>query len=208
MSDYPERISGRRFKNNLQKIIFASFLFLLVIVVLVVGYTVIRIAQPVLIKNQQQMVELLGNRIVADLSGPITAAKTIAVSMASLYTGMPEKDASMIKRMVPHLFNLQRKFSLIAGGGSGRNPTFLIKIVGCVVSSGGVKLTISCIILMATTIPPALDIIMKNGMCQPVMNGIRRQYGLNLMLILIPFSRWLPVRLPCVNRENLLESAP
>ncbi len=71
-------------------------MLLLVIVVLVVSYTMIGVARPVLIENQQERVESLGNKIVARLSNPIVAAETIAASMASFYTGMAEKKVSTI----------------------------------------------------------------------------------------------------------------
>ncbi|MEA3348465.1 MAG: PAS domain S-box protein, partial [Pseudomonadota bacterium] len=112
----------KRFKNNLQKIISGSFLLLLVIVVLLVSYTMITVARPVLIENQQERVESLGNNIVARLSHSIVAAETIAASMASFYTGMAEKKVSTINDMVPDLLNLPGKSHLIAGGGLWPEP--------------------------------------------------------------------------------------
>ncbi|MEA3333395.1 MAG: cache domain-containing protein, partial [Pseudomonadota bacterium] len=114
----PEKL----FKNNLQKIISGSFLLLLVIVVLVVSYTMIGVARPILIENQQERVESLGNKIVARLSNSIIAAETIAASMASIYTGMAEKKVSTINDMVPNLLDLPGKLHLIAGGGLWPEP--------------------------------------------------------------------------------------
>ncbi len=115
-------MSEKQFKNNLQKIISGSFLLLLVIVVLVVSYTMVRVARPVLIENQQERVESLGNKIVAHLSNHIVAAETIAASMASIYTGMSEKKVSTIKDLIPDLFNLPGKSHLIVGGGLWPEP--------------------------------------------------------------------------------------
>ncbi|MCD6292542.1 MAG: response regulator [Deltaproteobacteria bacterium] len=112
----------KQFKNNLQKIISGSFVLLLIIVVLVVSYTTIEVARPVLVKNQQERVESLGNKIVARLSNSIVAAETIAISMASIYTGMSEKKVSTISEMVPDLLNLPGKSHLIAGGGLWPEP--------------------------------------------------------------------------------------
>ena len=115
-------MSEKQFKNNLQKIISVSFIFLLVLVVMVVSYTMIMVARPVLIENQQQRVEALGNKIVAGLSSSIVAAETVASSMASIYTGMAEKNAAIINDIVPDLLNLPGKFHLIAGGGLWPEP--------------------------------------------------------------------------------------
>ena len=112
----------KRFKNNLQKIISGSFLLLLVIVVLLVSYTMIWVARPILIESQQERVESLGNKIVARLSNPIVVAETIAASMASFYTGMAEKKVSIINDMVPDLLNLHGKSHLVAGGGLWPDP--------------------------------------------------------------------------------------
>ncbi len=115
-------MAEKQFKNNLQKIISVSFFFLLIIVFLVVCYTMMTIAQPLLLKNQQERVESLGDQIVAQLSGSIVMAETIAASIANVYTGMPEKDAVILKKLIPDLIDLPGTAEFIAGGGVWPEP--------------------------------------------------------------------------------------
>jgi len=112
----------KQFKNNLQKIISASFFLLLIIVSFVVCYTMMTIAQPLLIKNQQERVEALGYQIVAQLSNSIIMTETIAASIANVYTGMPEKDAAVLKGLLPDLIDLPGTAKFIAGGGVWPEP--------------------------------------------------------------------------------------
>ncbi len=112
----------REFKNNLQKIISASFFFLLIIVFFVVCYTMMTIAQPLLIKNQQERVEALGYQIVAQLGNSIVMTETIATAIANVYTGMEEKDAAVIKKLIPDLLDLPGSEKFIAGGGVWPEP--------------------------------------------------------------------------------------
>ena len=102
----------REFKNSLQKIISVSFFFLLITVFFVVCYTMITIAQPLFIKNQQERVEALGYQIVAQLSNSIVMTETIATSIANVYTGMEKKDAAVIKKLIPDLNYLIRKIGV------------------------------------------------------------------------------------------------
>jgi len=115
-------MSERQFKNNLQKIISTSFFFLLIIVFLVVCYTIITIAQPLLFKNQQERVEALGFQIVAQLSNSIVMTETIAASIANVYTGMAEKDTTVLKNLLPDLLDLPGTSKFIAGGGVWPEP--------------------------------------------------------------------------------------
>jgi len=115
-------MTEKKFKNNLQKIISASFFFLLIIVFFVVCYTMMTFAQPLLIKNQQERVEALGYQIVAQLSNSIVMTETIAASIANIYTGMPEKDAVVLKNLLPDLIDLPGTSKFIAGGGVWPEP--------------------------------------------------------------------------------------
>ncbi len=115
-------MTEKQFKNNLQKIISASFFFLLIIVFFVVCYTMMTIAQPLLLKNQQERVESLGDQIVAQLSNSIVMTETIAASIANVYTGMPEKDVAVLKNLIPDLIDLPGTEKFIAGGGVWPEP--------------------------------------------------------------------------------------
>ena len=115
-------MSEKQFRNSLQKIISVSFFSLSVIVFLVVCYTLIVVARPLLIKGQQKQVELLGNKIVANLSHSIVATETVAAAIASVYTGMADKSAATIKQIVPGLFDLPESANIIAGGGVWPEP--------------------------------------------------------------------------------------
>ncbi len=115
-------MTEKQFKNNLQKIISVSFFFLLVIVFMVVCYTMMTIARPLLLKNQQERVESLGDQIVAQLSNSIVMTETIATAIANVYTGMPEKDAAVLKKLVPDLLDLPGTADFIAGGGVWPEP--------------------------------------------------------------------------------------
>jgi len=112
----------KQFKNSLQKIISASFFFLLIIVFFVVCYTMITIAQPLLMKNQQERVESLGDQIVAQLRNSIVRTETIADSIANVYAGMSEKNAGVLKKLIPNLIDLPGTAKVIAGGGVWPEP--------------------------------------------------------------------------------------
>lgn len=117
----------KQFKNSLQKIISVSFFFLLIIVFLVVCYTMMTIAQPLLIKNQQERVEFLGDQIVAQLRNSIVKTETIAASIANVYTGMTVKDSVVIKHLIPDLIDLPGTAKVIAGGGVWPEPFMFSK---------------------------------------------------------------------------------
>jgi len=80
------------------------------------------IAQPLLIKNQQERVEALGDQIVAQLSNSIVMTETVAASIANVYTGMTEKDAAVLKKLLPDLIDLPGTAKFIAGGGVWPEP--------------------------------------------------------------------------------------
>ncbi len=115
-------MTEKQFENNLQKIISVSFFFLLIIVFMVVCYTMMTIARPLLLKNQQERVESLGNQIVAQLSNSIVMTETVATAIANVYTEMPEKDAAVLKKLIPNLLDLPGTADFIAGGGIWPEP--------------------------------------------------------------------------------------
>ncbi len=112
----------KQFRNSLQKIISVSFFSLSVIVFLVVCYTLIVVARPLLVESQQERVELMGNKIVASLSNSIVATETIALAIAKVYTSMTDKSAATIRQIIPGLLDLPGTSNIIAGGGVWPEP--------------------------------------------------------------------------------------
>jgi hypothetical protein len=78
----PEQDTG--FKNRLRTLIFMCFVILLIGVIETVSYVLQGIARPLLVRENNSLIEQLANKLVSDLRQKIVMTETLARALAGL----------------------------------------------------------------------------------------------------------------------------
>jgi len=78
----PEQDTG--FKNRLRTLIFMCFVILLIGVIGTVSYVLHGIARPLLVRENNSLIEQLANKLVSDLRQKIVMTETLARALAGL----------------------------------------------------------------------------------------------------------------------------
>lgn len=108
-------------KNKLRILISISFLVLSIIMLSSIVIIVNRIGKPLLIEENNHLLEQYGNKIVAVLGQEILMTESLTASLANLGESL-EYDVNTYKKIIPHLLNLEGYSDLIAGGGIWPEP--------------------------------------------------------------------------------------
>lgn len=109
------------YKSKLRLLISISFLVLSIIILSSIVIIVNRVGKPLLIEENNHLLEQYGDKIVALLGQEILMTESLTATVAHLGESL-EYDASTYKRTLPHLLNLEGYSDLIAGGGIWPEP--------------------------------------------------------------------------------------
>ncbi len=109
------------YKNKLRILISVSFLVLSIIILLSIFIIINKVGKPLLIEENNHLLEQYGNKTVALLGQEILMAESLTATLANLGETL-DYDVNTYKKIIPHLINLEDQRDLIAGGGIWPEP--------------------------------------------------------------------------------------
>ncbi len=116
-----QKNNPKHFKNRLQTLISLSFVLLMGIVIASTTYVLQGIAKPLLVKENNRLVEQLANKIVSDLEQQISMTEALTTALANLGETL-EHDVPTYMKLIPEIMNLEGLETIIAGGGIWPEP--------------------------------------------------------------------------------------
>ncbi len=118
---FKPRGKRKHYRNWLQLSLTFGFFFLLAIVTVGVSAIVNLLGKPLLIRENQRLIESSGNKIVSDLLQHVQMTEALTATLAAAGTVL-EPDEEKYKTAIPAIMDFKGHEALIAGGGLWPEP--------------------------------------------------------------------------------------